>query len=398
MILLALVVMAANALGPIPKAVSEGEFMEMSCKDISNFIIVDVEAADGKEHPFLLDTGCIGQSYISRPLAASLGKTDSGMVQCGLRLKNGAKILFMAQTRDDLRVLEPGVFVTPIEGIVGMSLLQSLQIKIDYAQQRAWCRVSPKTLPNDAAAHELASTFDQSAARSVSSVPLKETPGGWFYFEANVESKKMRIVLDSGANEFTMTPQLIKRMRLDKVVDTEITSYRGREASSLYVAKSLRIGSYPLCWPVVRSKQPVSDGDAVLSSALLPSQQVLIDFPDHRLYFRTPQPEDTLNQAVRQYFGEPVAIDGGILRMNWSDPSVASPGLEVARITSVQGIDSSEWIGLMNSWANGDTKAYPKLLSIFTDIWTNEHLKVVLQDHEIDYPARTVLAGGTRRQ
>jgi len=361
-------------------AVKQAPFAELDCNGIGDEFVAKVETPDGEVHEFCLDTGWVGNCIISKRLAEKIPHSGE-RIPCRLLLKDGRKLEFSATPSSNLATLSSKI----TEGTVGMALLSSFQLKLDFDQKRVWCRTSSKPLSADVAASELSDPLSLVSVPKVASAPLIRSRSGWYTVETRINGRVFNASLDSGASAFFLDPYQVGRNRLPKVANTWIKTPKGVETNGVFMPKSISIAGYPVYWPVVYGSVNVPDTGATLSAAYLPSRQILIDFPGKAVYFRAPSESDLLSIAVRQYFNGTVVLDNGALRMNLPQKSSESPGLEVAPVKNVEDTPASAWITMMKAWAHGDSTVLPQLLYLFEEVMKNGRFTVVLdgKDEEI---------------
>lgn len=353
-------------------------FEEIEGRSSTDLFLVDVETPDKTTHEFCLDSGWSGESGIDAKIGQALPHPNNS-VPCNLLLRNGTKIPFDAALSSSGM---PMVNKSVSDGALGLGLLRTLQVRIDYERNKVWCRQSNAKLTDKEVARALADSIEPNKPVDIASMPMKVSPKGWYTVDVTVDGRHFDASVDTGADRLFLSTAEVKSLQLKSVGNANVSSPKGYLPDRVYLADSVKIGSMPSYWPAVSASDNEPDTGACLGSSRFPSRQVLIDFPSKTLYYRVPNEEDLQANAIRNYFSVRIEPDKGGLRMNWPEPSKDVPGLESAEVSKVQDVSATEWLGWMEKWMSSHGKVTPPLLEIYRQLLRDEHFTVLINGSE----------------
>ncbi|HVT13656.1 MAG TPA: aspartyl protease family protein [Fimbriimonadaceae bacterium] len=292
------------------------DFQPVSAKMSGLYVGLEVRTSDGKDHLFLVDSGSDDSYVSSSAVAETERKKDRTTVHIDVGPTQVAAIAFVAPP-DKIPASIGGL---QTEGVLGLNLLQRLQLEIDYDSEEVQARCG-SALPGAGPGY-VPYLMDRDTARL-------------FAVTTELRGKSYRLCVDTGATALVLDSAKVSLDGLQPLPPSKIHTFGGTAESQRYLIDSMKLGERETPWMVAYAQRWTESDpdDGAIGTAQFGGSKVILDFPGSCLYVSK---SDAIGDAASRILGLPVKIDAGNLsfRENLKGIFRSSSGAKIVALRS----------------------------------------------------------------
>ncbi len=309
---------------PLPPPPVSG-WTDLHARFVDGLMIVKARLPDGRERPFLLDSG-----YPATSVAPRL--VPKGRATVRVRFRIGARDLALDAERDDPETgANPPSDIETV-GVLGTDALRRFRLYVDYDRERAWADPDPKSVAPP-----------PGESGTPADIPLTPTPDGYLAAPARLGTTGLRLVVDTGANVVALLKRRIPKAAVvasdRRVTDTT----EGMVPKTYRLLRGLDLGGRPFPWIEVL-EDPGDEGtpdagkeadDGTVGPSVL-APRVLLDFRRRSLRLYGAEGRTGPTATLRRLLNElPLTVERDRILLDLADVAeTPSPPRGPARLVS----------------------------------------------------------------
>lgn len=323
-------------------AAAQAEFQPVSAEVKDNYVVFQLHTSDGKDHPFLVDSGA-NASYV---LKSAISDHDKPRRETEVRLDFGKTQIFGNAQPVDPKNIPATVGRMKIEGILGINILRQIQLEIDYDARTVSARYGrPLSSPGP---EYWALLMDRDA-------------DGLFTLRSQFRGKSLRICLDTGATALVFDPKKVDFTAMTNLSDSKLSTISGQIDTQRYLVESLSFGDHTADWMIACKHKLEDTDDGTIGASLLGGSKIVIDFPGSCVYVSATDP---IGQAASRILGFPVEAAGNGIRFREKVPDYFKPYATLP-ILAVRRTKAPDLVSALKSH---DAAAIEKLVKTYSEM------------------------------